>query len=140
MRHRVYAKGAKVLKIRAGKVAALVHMAYEEMPWLRREHKPLVARWAELQIVIDCCFAGLVQTGVFSIDQEKREISCKRLVHDYRMLVQTQTVIADKLLMTPAARAQLSSDGNPTDLIAMMAQADAAEPQAVEESVTEKSS
>ena len=121
MRHRVYAKGAQALKVRAKQVSTLVNIAYVQMPWLRPEHKPLVCRWAEFEIIIRCAFAGIAQHGLFGTDPQ--DIGVKRLVHDYRQLVQTQTVIERELLMTPSARTQISGDGKEQlDLVALLAQ------------------
>jgi len=119
--HRTYARSADAVKIKAGKVARLVNEAFRVLPWLKPEHRPLVVRWAELEIVIRCAFAGLTQVGLLNVDNETREVGVKRLVHDYRQLVQTQTIIARELLLTPAVAAQLGGN-SPVDLVGLMAE------------------
>ena len=124
--HKIYSKNGYALEVRARKASTLVNLAYEQLPWLRPEHRPLVSRWAELQVIIQCAFAGICQNGMFRVDEKAGEVSVKRLVHDYRQLVQTQAQIAAALLMTPASAAQLSGQ-QPTDLVGLMAAAASAE-------------
>lgn len=124
--HKVYAETPEALEVRARRVLDLVDDVYELLPSLRPEHRPLVARWAELEVIICAAFAGICQKGMFSVDEESRDVGVKRLVHDYRMLVQTQTVIARELQITPSAVAQLRGE-SPVDLVGLLAQAAVAE-------------
>src|SRR5690242_5851231 len=81
--HRIYAKSATALKVKTERVSKLVNEVYQVIPYLRPEHRPLVCRWAELEIIIRCAFAGISQSGLFSLpDKEKRDLGVKRLVHD----------------------------------------------------------
>jgi hypothetical protein len=121
--HKVYAKSQWALNIRARSASALVNAAYAQLPWLRPEHRPLVARWAELQVIIQCAFNGIVQNGMFRTDIKSGELSAKRLVHDYRQLVDTQVRVAAALLMTPAAQAAVAPGSEPADLVSLMARA-----------------
>lgn len=110
----------------------------EAMPWIRPEHIPLVRQWCELEEIRRAMFAGIVQlpgTGIIRIDAKAQEVSVRRLVHDHRQIAQTQLLLENALLMTPASRAALSAGDNPTDLVSLMASAaatEAVEPEAVE--------
>src|SRR5437763_8770453 len=92
------------------------------MPWLRREHGPVLRQWAELEELRACCFAGLVHYGVLHNDAETHQLSVRRLAHDLRQIVQVQIVLERELLMTPAARAQMKAVGSgesPDDMLAL---------------------
>jgi hypothetical protein len=122
IRHGLYIHSEKGLAVRARSVTALVRKAADQMPWLRDEHLPLLRQWAELEILRRCAFAGIVQHGLLSENQETREVSVKRLVHDHRQIAQTQLMFQRELGMTPLGRAQLSDPKQSEfDLVAAMA-------------------
>jgi len=124
----VYVNSQNALKIRGRQVSYLVTKAVEQMPWLRDEHLPLLRQWAELAITRRAAFAGIVQTGLLSVDEKTREMSFKRLVHDHRQIAQAQLVFQRELMMTPLAKAQLRDAKQPAfDLVAAMASAEAAD-------------
>jgi hypothetical protein len=117
--------------VRARLVSSLVDSAAEQMPWLRDEHLPLLRQWAELEVIRRAAFAGIVHHGLFSVNEETRNVSVKRLVHDHRQIAQTQLMFQRELMMTPLVASQLGNGGKEAlDLVGLMAdtQADSSEP------------
>ena len=128
IRHGVYLRSnQRALEIRAVEVKRLMRTAVNQMAWLREENLPTLRKWAELEVIRRAAFAGIVQDGVFSTNQETGESSLRRLVDDHRKLTMSQLVLERELLMTPAAHAQLSSGEQSTDLVSLMARASEAE-------------
>src|SRR5689334_10224076 len=129
IRHGVYLRDDdRALEVQANDVKRLMRKAVDTFAWLRDENLPTLRKWAELEVIRRAAFAGIVRSGALSEDQEKRELSVKRLVDDHRKLTMSQLVLERELLMTPASRGQLRDGEPPIDLVAMMAQAASAAP------------
>jgi hypothetical protein len=89
-------------------------------PWIEASDIPIARRWCELEFLIARVYAELRTTGPVNGKGEG-----KRLVHDYRLLVQTQSMLASQLGLSPAARMTIKANGTRAalDLAAAMAKA-----------------
>jgi hypothetical protein len=107
-------------------VSYLVRKVIEQMPSLE-QFLPTVRKWAELEVIRQAAFAGIVQSNVLTTDGQ--DVHVRRLVHDHRQLALAQLVFEKELGLTPLAFAALKgSQQPPLDLVGMMAaQSDAAE-------------
>jgi phage terminase small subunit len=79
----------------------------------------MARRWRELELLASTIYATLRSSGLTNEEGEGR-----RLLDDYRKMVQTQVVLARELGLTPSARMALkaSSTHSALDLAAVMAQ------------------
>ena len=109
VRHAVYVNSPDALKVRARRVSTLVNAAIKQIPSLA-QFVPTVRKWAELEVIRQAAFAGLVQTnGILTSDG--KDITVRRLVHDHRQLALAQLVFERELGLTPMAAANLRADG-----------------------------
>jgi hypothetical protein len=119
IRHGVYVNSDDALKVRGGRVTYLVRKAIDQMPSLQ-QFVPTVRKWAELEVIRQAAFAGIVQTNVLVTDGE--DVHVRRLVEDHRKLALAQLVFEKELGLTPMAMAALKGSQAPQlDLVGAMA-------------------
>lgn len=73
----------RALQLRADDVRHLMRVAFDEMPWLRREHLPTLRKWAELEVIRKAALRDGVRNCVAlnanSIETPRRRVPARRL-------------------------------------------------------------
>jgi hypothetical protein len=117
----LYIKAQAGLKLRDKRVERLARKVRGLCHWLEPSDYPMVRAWSEMETLAGQAYAVLRGLGMLTSDGEG-----KRLLHDYRLLRQTQAMLARELGMTPAARTAIGASGKRAtfDLAAAMAATD----------------
>jgi hypothetical protein len=103
------------------RITWLANKVWYALPWLAPTDEPAVRRWCELEILRADVLDNLLSEGVTGSGGDGR-----KLLTDYRQLVQTQLAYERELGMTPASRINLGVEmerGQNLDLQRQIAEA-----------------
>ena len=106
----LYAVSTKFKRLRDAQIRYYTVRIKMQCPWLAKEDIFLTRRFAQAEMLLDVIYGQLRDKGPLTKDGE-----AKRLVGEWRKLVQTQGMLANQLGLSPAARAALKADpSNPS--------------------------
>ena len=101
----LYSRSGRFMRLRDGQVTNYVRRIKAICPWLERQDLFLLRRFAQCELLCDVLYGQLRDKGPLTTAGE-----AKRLVGEWRKLVQTQGMLANQLGLSPAARAALKAD------------------------------
>jgi hypothetical protein len=101
----LYAKSTKALRLRDNVIRWHMRKLRELCPWLLRSDSYLVRRFCELEFLASRAYQALRVSELTNKDGQS-----KRLLDDYRKLVQVQASLAMQLGLSPAARRMIKED------------------------------
>ncbi len=126
----IYARSPQRMKLRDGRVRFVMRKLREFCDFLKPEDAYIARRFAELEVLCSRAYAALKASELTNDKGESR-----RLLTDYRRLVQTQLALGNALGLTPAARMQIKASCTTAalDLVGQFAADEARERKAIGE-------
>lgn len=114
----IYAVSKKSRRLRDAQTRYVMRKVRILCPFIRPEDIWIARRFAELEYLASRCYAALRDSEIVNGKGES-----KRLLTDYRRLVQTQLALANALGLSPAARMAIkaSSTTAALDLVGQLA-------------------
>jgi hypothetical protein len=82
IKHGAYINSPDALRVQGGRVARLVRMMRQAMPWLKEQDSPTCRAWAELEVIGSALFAAIMQGG--AIHTADGDVFARRVVNDHR--------------------------------------------------------
>jgi len=124
----IYARSPKARKLRDAQTRYVMRKVRMLCPVIKPEDIWMLRRFAELEYLASRCYAALRDSEIVNGRGES-----KRLLTDYRRLVQTQHSLANSLGLSPAARMAIKVGGLPEDdIVAAFARDEMAERKQIE--------
>ena len=105
-KHTLYGVTQNALRLRTRRVQRRVSNCYKNYPWLMPTDRPAVRSWAELDVITSIMFTILENTGVIS-GTSKGDITLRRMLGEYRLMMMTKRNYEHDLGMSPAGRLAL---------------------------------
>lgn len=103
-----YARSNKMKRQRDLQVTYYVRRLAKLAPWIELQDRMLVRRFAQLELLIDRVYAAIRDSDNILLPDG----GAKRLVHDFRKLVQAQASIGAQLGLSPVSRRMVRDSGS----------------------------